>query len=385
VGIVAARVAGNQPRRTGRAGRTRLEPKLKNGTGKLWPAGELEHLGRCPVCETAGRVLVHQGLRDKLFRSSDDGWNLYACEACATHYLDPRPDAQSIGRAYAEYLTHEAAAVGSGAPSVGSLAERAKRILRALANGYRNARWGTRLEPALPAGRYLVPCIPLLRDALVQQLRSLPAHPGTNTRLLDVGCGNGAFLQLARSAGWSVQGIDFDAAAVATARSAGLDVEQGGLELLQAAPPDSFAWASLSHVLEHVHEPLRWLQALHRVIEPGGTLWLQTPNIDSLGHARYAADWRGLEPPRHLTLWTPATLRETMKRAGFRSVQALPTPVLTAMEVYAQSEALVRGMDHAAFMAQPAARRRPMRHLWPAMLQRWLPRRSEFHTLVARR
>jgi 2-polyprenyl-3-methyl-5-hydroxy-6-metoxy-1,4-benzoquinol methylase len=351
--------------------------------GALWLKDELEYLGRCPVCGAERRTLVHQGLPDKLFHCSEDRWNLYGCEACGTHYLDPRPNQESIGRAYASYLTHEAPAAAGQPAAGGSARDRAKRVLRALANGYRNARWGTRLEPHLPSGRYLVPCIPFLRDALVQQFRSLPRCPGSGSRLLDVGCGNGGFLQLARSAGWSVQGMDFDAAAVRTARGLGLDIRQGGLELLQESEADSFAWVSFSHVLEHVHAPVSWLRELHRIIEPGGTLWLQTPNVGSIGHARYGENWRGLEPPRHLTLWTLDTLCRSLKEVGFRRVQSLPTPVVTALDLCASSEALRSGMDYAAFAA--TGQRRLMRHLSLAVLQQCSVHRSEFHTLIATR
>jgi 2-polyprenyl-3-methyl-5-hydroxy-6-metoxy-1,4-benzoquinol methylase len=363
-----------------------VDPQLKTVMHDLWPTNELEYLGQCPVCEAATRVLARPGLPDKLFHCSEDRWNLYACEACGTHYLDPRPDKASIGRAYTNYLTHEAPAAAGQPASGGSVRDCAKRILRALANGYRNARWGTRLEPHLPSGRYLVPCLPLLRGALVQQLRSLPRNPGgPDSRLLDVGCGNGAFLQLARSAGWSVQGIDFDGVAVAAARSAGLDVRQGGLELLQAAEPESFDWVTLSHVLEHVHEPVPWLQALHRLVRPGGTLWLQTPNIGGLGHARYAENWRDLDPPRHLTLWTFDTLCQNLRQVGFRNVRPLRTPVLTAMEVYAASEALRRGLDYEGITALPVTQRRHFRYFFPALWQHWCVRRGEFHTLIASR
>jgi SAM-dependent methyltransferase len=252
-----------------------------------------------------------------------------------------------------------------------------------LANGYRNSRFGTKLAPVLPIGRYVIPWIPFLRGALLQQMRSLPPRHRPDARLLDVGCGNGGFLQLARSAGWVVQGVDFDAVAVSTARSLGLDIRQGGLELLQECEDESFAWISLSHVLEHVHSPMLWLHELHRLLEPGGTLWLQTPNINSLGHARYQEDWRGLEPPRHLALWTLETLCQNLKEVGFRKVRALPTPVLTGMDLCASSEALRAGMDYAAFAESKRAQRRRFRHFLPAVLQFFIVRRGEFLTLIA--
>lgn len=346
----------------------------------LWPPNELEHLDRCPVCHQAPRKRVHSDLPDKLFHCTDDRWTLYACAACTTHYLDPRPDEQSIGRAYARYLTHESPAPASHPGPKGS----SPSVVRALANGYRNRRWGTSSAPQMQLGRYLVPCIPFLRGALHQQACNLPGrapHPGAT--LLDVGCGNGAFLQLAQGAGWSAQGIDFDGAAVATARKSGLKVQQGGLEALQAVRSGSFHRVNLSHVLEHVHDPVRWLKELQRVTEPGGTLWLQTPNAESLGHGLYREDWRDLDPPRHLTLWTLETLTRALREAGFRTVQPSRTPVFTAMEVYAMSDGLKGGKDYAACAALQGSQRRRLGYLWPALRQYWSLRRAEFLTLTA--
>jgi 2-polyprenyl-3-methyl-5-hydroxy-6-metoxy-1,4-benzoquinol methylase len=349
-----------------------------------WPASQLEYLGRCPVCGEDQARLVYANLRDKLFHSSGDAWKLHACAACGTHYLDPRPSRESIARAYTDYPTHEGPRAPAADAVAGSSAGKVAGVLRALANGYRNARWGMHLEPSLPIGRYVVPCMPPLRDALVQQMRSLPRLPANvQGRLLDVGCGSGEFLQLATSAGWSVQGSDFDGAAVATARRRGLDVRQGGLEVLHAIESESVDWTSLSHVLEHVHDQVSWLQQVHRVLRPGGTLWLQTPNVASLGHARYRENWRGLEPPRHLALWTFETLCKTLQDVGFRSMRALPTPMITAMELYANSEALQRGLDHAGFMALPRSRQRRLKDIWPALWQHWFAQRGEFLTVTA--
>ena len=47
-----------------------------------------------------------------------------------------------------------------------------------------------------------------------------------------------------------------------------------------------------------------------------------TPNVRSWGHARFGEDWRGLEAPRHLNLFTVAALRNLVARAGLRVVAA---------------------------------------------------------------
>lgn len=48
---------------------------------------------------------------------------------------------------------------------------------------------------------------------------------------------------------------------------------------------------------------------------------METPNIEALGHKRYGSNWRGLEPPRHLILFSHASLTYALEEAGFQSIQ----------------------------------------------------------------
>ena len=83
-----------------------------------------------------------------------------------------------------------------------------QRIKRTPSNGYFNDRFGTDFAPAHPLGAWLAWLTPWKRGELESAGRHLPkAKPGQS--LLDVGCGNGIFLDFARSAGWQAQGIDF--------------------------------------------------------------------------------------------------------------------------------------------------------------------------------
>ena len=151
------------------------------------------------------------------------------------------------------------------------------------------------------------------RDELdTMTLRSVP--PG---RMLDVGCGSGALLQRMRIAGWEVEGVDFDEKAIDRAwREYGVAVRHG--DLRAACYPDgSFDAVTMNHVIEHVHDPIALLAESRRILKPGGQLVVVTPNIASSGHARFGRNWRGLEPPRHLHLFSQKTLAETALRAGF--------------------------------------------------------------------
>jgi SAM-dependent methyltransferase len=104
----------------------------------------------------------------------------------------------------------------------------------------------------------------------------------------------------------------------------GLDVIGGTLE--EAGFPDSsFDALTMSHVVEHLVDPVRTFAECRRVLKPGGQLVVLTPNIGSLGHRWFRDSWRGLEPPRHLFLFRRETLRTCAERAGLRVVKVWTT------------------------------------------------------------
>src|SRR5205823_4386530 len=66
------------------------------------------------------------------------------------------------------------------------------------------------------------------------------------------------------------------------------------------------------------HQPLDILRAAHHLLAPGGKLIVAVPNIDSLAFRWFGSAWNGLDLPRHLVHFSPATLRLMLQRAGFR-------------------------------------------------------------------
>jgi SAM-dependent methyltransferase len=134
--------------------------------------------------------------------------------------------------------------------------------------------------------------------------------------VLDVGCGDGAFLLNARSCGWEAIGVDPDPKAVANASSKGLTVYESGIEYFDGKK-EIFDAITLSHVIEHVHDPIAVLEFCFTLLKPGGQLWIETPNIDSLGHRHFRSNWRGLEVPRHLVLFNRNSLQHAVQLVGF--------------------------------------------------------------------
>lgn len=255
----------------------------------------------CPVCSGAGEML-HEALVDRLFGATGE-WRLLACrdDGCGAAWLDPAPHPDDLWQAYREYYTH-----ADDGPRLRVAGSRGEQAWAAARLGYpRPAKGGTVAALLLRPRRR--------RRALATRLH-LPWVAGG--RFLDIGCGAGRQLRTMQALGWTVQGIEPDAAAVATARAAGLDVLHGDL-LSAAIPSASFHAASMLHVIEHVVDPAAHLAAARELLRPGGRLVVATPNLAALGHHRFGADWRGLEPPRHLQLYTPQALGRSLADAGF--------------------------------------------------------------------
>jgi 2-polyprenyl-3-methyl-5-hydroxy-6-metoxy-1,4-benzoquinol methylase len=189
-----------------------------------------------------------------------------------------------------------------------------------LVNGYTKWKFGNKDEPANILGVLAAYIIPGQKKYLNRLYRHLPKLPAGGGNLLDIGCGDGSFLELARNCGLNVTGIDFDPEAVANASKNGLTVYQGGIEIYEGKS-ELFDVIALNHVIEHVHDPIYVLKLCHRLLKSGGQIWIETPNINSYGHKRFQDNWRGLESPRHLVIFNEQSLRNSLNVAGFKSSQ----------------------------------------------------------------
>src|SRR5947209_6047390 len=108
-----------------------------------WPESGLEFLGRCPVCHSTKRKLLHGNLRDRVFFCAAGEWDMYQCAGCGSGYLDPRPSPATIGAAYSRYYTHGLA------DDAGRSSKSPWRQFRAAErNAYLNKTYAYKLKPA---------------------------------------------------------------------------------------------------------------------------------------------------------------------------------------------------------------------------------------------
>jgi SAM-dependent methyltransferase len=273
----------------------------------------------CPACGGDG-VTHYTALRDYIFGAPGE-WSMRLCQsaACQTLWLDPRPRPSEVIKAYRNYYTHSPASLER--PPTGS---GLRAVYHRIRDAYLEFAYGYRTGSDLPAWLGFAGLLhPGGLDWLRLDAMSLPA-PGCANRLLEIGCGNGYLLQRMRTLGWDVEGVDFDAECVESVKRRGIRCRCGDVREQEYAP-GTFDAIYMGNVIEHVYRPLELLGFCRQLLSSNGRMVIVTPNASSIGHRWFQGDWRGLEPPRHLQLFTPQSLRTALEKSGFAMESARTT------------------------------------------------------------
>jgi len=152
---------------------------------------------------------------------------------------------------------------------------------------------------------------------------------GRGLGILEVGCGAGATLELARSLGKAARtvGIEIDPDVAAEARTRLDQVIDGNIETIDLPfAPGTFDVVILSEILEHLFNPWRTLERLRGVMKVGGLLYASSPNVAHISilrmllRNRWDLTERGAMDWTHVRWFTPATYREMIEGAGFRVI-----------------------------------------------------------------
>ena len=125
----------------------------------------------------------------------------------------------------------------------------------------------------------------------------------TPGRLLELGCGEGKFLNLAQNLGWDVEGQEVDTRAADGARGSGRFKVHSGVVDSLGLPGSSYDAIVMNHVIEHAFDPIALLRECWRLLRDGGVFVATTPNPESYGYQLFGENRQRLDPPRHLFLF----------------------------------------------------------------------------------
>ena len=146
-------------------------------------------------------------------------------------------------------------------------------------------------------------------------------------RLLDIGCGTGLFLAVARRRGWEPYGVDdCDEATDYARQHFGLDVWDGQFTDF-VADGEHFDAITMWDIIEHARAPVALLAAAREVLAPGGVIGISTPNqrniLDVVAGLLYRSSGGLVTKPlekfyieQHFLYFTPVTLGDAAARAG---------------------------------------------------------------------
>ncbi len=233
----------------------------------------------CPVCGSDASQTIRQATFDPAKLNSDDFritdnryghcWTFKRCRQCRMVYSSPAPQAQDLIRFYSLLDDQEYGAEADG---------RAKNFRTILETLQKNVRQGS--------------------------------------RLLDIGAANGLFVHLARQQGYRADGIEPSLALVKEAQERyGIQLHAQTLETFAAAEP--YDVVSLLDLIEHVAEPLVFLERVNRLMSADGLLVIVTPDIDSLAACLFKRRWWH-HRIAHINFFPLTTLQLLLERCGFQ-------------------------------------------------------------------
>ncbi len=138
-------------------------------------------------------------------------------------------------------------------------------------------------------------------------------------RLLDLGCGPGAFSVAARARGWRTVGLDVNPESVARCRDRGLEVVCDSFPSTVLAG-ERFDAVVMNDFLEHLADPGAALLAVAQILAAAGVLFLSTPDIGSRMARLTGRRWLHLKPNEHLIYFDRRTITALLVQSGFRAV-----------------------------------------------------------------
>jgi 2-polyprenyl-3-methyl-5-hydroxy-6-metoxy-1,4-benzoquinol methylase len=144
--------------------------------------------------------------------------------------------------------------------------------------------------------------------------------------ILDIGSGTGYFAAMMKKTGWQVKGIEINE------KARDFSISHFGLEItgpdhIKTIESNSFDCITLWHVLEHFHDPFKYISDIILLLKPGGLCLVALPNCSSYDAEFYRQNWAAYDVPRHLWHFNPSTFRIFSEKAGFMTEKIIRLPL----------------------------------------------------------
>ena len=271
----------------------------------------------CPVCNQPSTY--HFSSRDLMF-NHDERYDYHRCVACHFVFQHPLPSLEKIATFYPDdYSVYEEQ----------SRLKRVSGIRKSILKKY----YGYSHLPTSAFDDLVCPILKLFN-------RKFEVPYTKSGKLLDVGCGNGRYLDGMKKLGWQTQGVEFNASAVEVCKLSGLTVHHGDL-FSAHFESNSFEVINVSHVIEHVPNPVAFFTELARVLKPNGLLVIKTPNSMALGRRFFNTNWYANDVPRHLYLFSHQNLLVLANSCGLKMQQfktsSTPKIILNSLDYVAEN------------------------------------------------
>jgi 2-polyprenyl-3-methyl-5-hydroxy-6-metoxy-1,4-benzoquinol methylase len=243
----------------------------------------------CNLCGSKDSKFLFEA-KDRL-HGTEGTFRYVQCPECGLVYMNPQVVQEDITKLYpSDYAPHSTATKGTAA------------TIRSLYN---------RLIKT-PVIAQLVKWI-----TNVKIINSIYSRLDQNSRVLDIGCGAGAFLNRVKTEkGCEVFGVDISEAAVKAAKdSFDLDIFKG---TITEAPLAEYSFDVITAwwYLEHIPDPQATAATISNLLKRNGHCIIGVPNFESFNAKTFKDKWYHLDCPRHLCIWTPSAMQRLLEQHG---------------------------------------------------------------------